>query len=305
MGVPTSITDLSVTASSNSPSGADTVTTGTGPDDYLQALSAIIKEACATIYTASGADTITFNTTPTFAAYEAGMRFRFIAAGDNTGPATLNINSIGAKAITKNGATALASGDIQLGAAVEVVYDGTQFQLGNVGLKAGDIGVTVQAYNAYIATVAASQSEMEAGTESALRSVSPLRVAQAIAALGVGKFKITSFTRDISTASGTQAITGIGFQPDVVLFLYGVSGESPGGFGIDDGTNHYTYANGYEVTAGSFVLSGAASINLFRAVGNSYAGAVTTLGADGFTITWTKTGSPTGTATVRALCIKF
>jgi len=42
------------------------------------------------------------------------------------------------------------------------------------------IGVNVQAYDADIPTVAASQSEMKTGTEAALRSVSPLRVKQAV-----------------------------------------------------------------------------------------------------------------------------
>jgi len=50
-------------------------------------------------------------------------------------------------------------------------------------LHYGQIGVAIQAYDADIPTVAASQAEMEAGTESALRSMSPLRVAQAISAL--------------------------------------------------------------------------------------------------------------------------
>ncbi len=45
------------------------------------------------------------------------------------------------------------------------------------------IGTTVQAYSASIATTSASQAEMEAGTEAALRSMSPLRVAQAITTL--------------------------------------------------------------------------------------------------------------------------
>jgi hypothetical protein len=46
-----------------------------------------------------------------------------------------------------------------------------------------DIGTNVQAYDADIATVAASQLEMQTGTETAVRSMSPLRVAEAIAAL--------------------------------------------------------------------------------------------------------------------------
>jgi hypothetical protein len=44
------------------------------------------------------------------------------------------------------------------------------------------IGTDVQAYDADIPTVSASQAEMEAGTETALRSMSPLRVKQAITA---------------------------------------------------------------------------------------------------------------------------
>lgn len=53
----------------------------------------------------------------------------------------------------------------------------------NLGLV---IGTDVQAFDADIATVAASQAEAEAGTEAALRSFSPLRIAQAIAALETG-----------------------------------------------------------------------------------------------------------------------
>lgn len=45
------------------------------------------------------------------------------------------------------------------------------------------IGTDVQPYDADIPTVSASQAEMEAGTETALRSMSPLRVRQAIIAV--------------------------------------------------------------------------------------------------------------------------
>ena len=53
-------------------------------------------------------------------------------------------------------------------------------------LVSAAIGTTVQAYDADIPTVSASQAEMEAGTEANLRSMSPLRVAQAISALAIG-----------------------------------------------------------------------------------------------------------------------
>ena len=52
-------------------------------------------------------------------------------------------------------------------------------------LKDADIGVSVQAYDVDIPTVAVSQSEAEAGTETAVRSWSPERVKQAIVALTV------------------------------------------------------------------------------------------------------------------------
>jgi len=79
----------------------------------------------------SGADTIAAVAALGMTAYAAGQKFIFVSAGANTGAVTININSIGAKAITKNGTTALAAGDIPSGYVAEVVYDGTQFQLSN------------------------------------------------------------------------------------------------------------------------------------------------------------------------------
>ena len=81
----------------------------------------------------SGTDTITALAAISMTAYVAGQSFRFIAAGANTTTGvTLNINSIGAKNITKNGTTALAVGDIPAGSIVLVTYDGTQFQISNI-----------------------------------------------------------------------------------------------------------------------------------------------------------------------------
>ena len=85
----------------------------------------------------SGTDTITATAPLSMAAYATGQIFYFIAAGSNTGAVTLNINSIGAKDITKNGANALSSGDIVGGTIVTIVYDGTQFQLASNGAAGG------------------------------------------------------------------------------------------------------------------------------------------------------------------------
>ena len=133
MAVPTDITGLSTTAASNSPAGSDSI--GSDLDNFLRIIQAMLKEAGATLYTASGTNTLTFNTTPTFAAYAAGQRFFVKAAAANTDAVTLNINLLGAKNIYKGGASALVAGDIPVANCVFLVeYDGTQFQLLNAAV---------------------------------------------------------------------------------------------------------------------------------------------------------------------------
>lgn len=84
------------------------------------------------VYGADGgtATAYTLTLTPAPSAYAAGQRFVFKAGNTNTGNATLNVNSLGAKNIFKNLA-ALRPGDIQANQIIEVVYDGTQFQIMN------------------------------------------------------------------------------------------------------------------------------------------------------------------------------
>ena len=79
----------------------------------------------------TGNNTIIGSATPALTAYTAGNAFTFVVAGSNTTAVTLNIDGLGAKAITRDGTTALVSGDIVTGEVVLVVYDGTQFQVLN------------------------------------------------------------------------------------------------------------------------------------------------------------------------------
>lgn len=102
----------------------------------------------------SGADTITATANPVPSAYAAGQTFRFVSAGANTGAVTLNIASLGAKSVTKNGTTALSAGDIPSGAVVEVAYDGTRFQLISANVFAGAVINTARATVASAATTA-------------------------------------------------------------------------------------------------------------------------------------------------------
>ncbi len=108
------------------------------------------------------------------------------------------------------------------------------------------IGTDVQAYDADIAIVSASQAEMEAGTEAALRSMSPLRVAQAISALG-SSLKISN----TATASGTAVdFTGIpSTAKRVTVMLNGVSTNGTANLLIQIGDSGGIETTGYVSTS--------------------------------------------------------
>lgn len=76
----------------------------------------------------AGAYAITPSSPP--GSYSLGQIYYFFAANANGGASTLDVNSLGAKAIQKDGA-ALTGGEIGAGDVVWVIYDGTQFQLLN------------------------------------------------------------------------------------------------------------------------------------------------------------------------------
>jgi hypothetical protein len=135
-----------------------------------------------TLSSVSGADTITATATPTPSAYAAGQTFRFVSAGANTGAATLNVSSLGAKAITKNGSTALAAGDIPNGAVIEVTYDGTRFQL----MRTSIAGLAASGANSDITSLAspaigAATATTQAGTDNSTKVATTAQVVAAMA----------------------------------------------------------------------------------------------------------------------------
>ena len=106
-----------------------------------------VQGGAATFITVTGTDTLTGTTSPALAAYATGNQFSFVVANTNTGAVTINVDGIGAKAITRTGTTALVAGDMVAGQAVEIIYDGTRFQLVNgnsfTNVKvSGTLGVT-------------------------------------------------------------------------------------------------------------------------------------------------------------------
>ena len=101
---------------------------------------------------------------------------------------------------------------------------------------------------------------------------------------------------DVSTASGTQSITGAGFTPTSVEATAFLSGGGKGSFGNYDGTSYY--CNSTSPAAGQLVPNASYLISYIDGSGNN-AQATIAFTSDGGTLTWAKTLSPTGTLKMR------
>jgi hypothetical protein len=126
-------------------------------------------------------------------------------------------------------------------------------------------------------------------------------------AVPVQRFKGT-ITRVITDASGSQAITGVGFTPKKLTIVSGAQNFSDGSINYTATSRGDSIAGGSSQCEYVSVPSGSASsgtqaayvdtTNIVRVFSsNNSAGQVatlTSLDSDGFTLNWTKTGLPTG-----------
>lgn len=82
--------------------------------------------------TSAGTSTaFTFSLSPAITGYSVGQVFRWNAHTAVTGAATVNINGLGTKTLQRQG-TALAGNEFKANDIVEMIYDGTQFQITSV-----------------------------------------------------------------------------------------------------------------------------------------------------------------------------
>jgi hypothetical protein len=116
-------------------------------------------------------------------------------------------------------------------------------------------------------------------------------------------YYVVSFTRDMTTASGTQSVTGIGFKPKAANFNSAVNGSNTISYGFDDGTTSESWISVIQGGLPTYYGESGNSIHYDPNGGdaNTYRGKISSMDADGFTITWTKVGSPTGTIRVYGL----
>ena len=100
-------------------------------DDLIRkAILTEIRTQSACFGSAGGtANALTATLVPAPLTLTAGMFVRLLITATNTGAATLNLNGLGVKSIVTPKGTALAAGDLFVGSIVNLVYDGTVFQI--------------------------------------------------------------------------------------------------------------------------------------------------------------------------------
>ena len=151
----------------------------------------------------------------------------------------------------------------------------------------------------FVSNLKAAGSDITTGTNDT-KVVTP----KAIADAGVNtrlKSKIIAISRDMTLASGSVAYTGIGFQPTSMVAIGCINGSMPPlTVGIADSGRNAFSLNQYGASA---IQAVGGLLNITVSPGVYQAAAVASFDADGFTLTWTKAGSPTGTGTAYVLCI--
>jgi hypothetical protein len=110
----------------------------------MKSLEARLRETTSGCTDAGSNDTYACDLAPAISSYVTGSVYRFKANTANTGAATVNFNSLGAKTIKKHsssGLTDLSDNDIVAGDWIYVVYNGTYMQIiGGVGSGGGTWG---------------------------------------------------------------------------------------------------------------------------------------------------------------------
>lgn len=114
------------------------------------------------------------------------------------------------------------------------------------------------------------------------------------------KSKVKTFSRDLTAASGDVAYTGVGFTPTAVIGIGAIQNVFEFVIGIADSAKAASQIEPY--TANTMQETNTRFLDIATSAGNDQGAIVKSYDADGFTLTWTKSGTPTGTAELAVLC---
>jgi hypothetical protein len=254
-GLSTTLTkDGQTTPTANIPMGTFKITgLGAGTSLTDAANLSQLQNSTGTFLTVSGTDTLTGTVSPTVTAYAVGQIFAFVAAATNTGAVTINISSLGAKSITRLGATALIAGDLIINSVAFIVYDGTQFQLLNPNTFTNITFTGNATFAAYTETITASGTVGASATLSivlgtvltaTLTSATPCTFTMPTAT--AGKSFVLLLKQPSSGSATTATFTGVKWNSGGAPTITATVGKLDILAFVSDGTNWYgTATQGY------------------------------------------------------------
>lgn len=251
----------------------------------------------------TGNDSYAITVTPAITAYTTGDIYYFKADVANTLACTLDVNAVGAKNIFIGGA-ATPTGTIAANSVVGVQYDGTQFNIiyvSDIVQTSATAGKVVQRNTTGDVTVNSTPTaSTDAASKAYVDANSPI-------------YRTGNTTKDMSATTTTTIAHGLARSPKMVrIFLNRLqtSNASIGNsfissVGTYDGStqnalytaydgNGSVYASNIDTTHGvhyAFIASGTGADS------DKLVGTIS-VDSTNITITWSKTGSPTGTANI-------
>lgn len=116
------------------------------------------------------------------------------------------------------------------------------------------------------------------------------------------RFKIIAATKDMAAATADVAYTGVGFKPAAVVAIAAINGTVQYAIGMFDASSTSAQIDNSQASANVSVDT--SFLTLWAAAGGAQTGTLKSIDSDGFTMTWTKYLSPTGTVTLKFLCFR-
>jgi hypothetical protein len=286
--------DLSITAASNSPAGSES---SISTDDFHRAIQGILRTT-----NAKGSDIASATTTDIGAATAEFIDVTGTTAITGLGTIAAGIvrtvRFTGALTLTHNGTSLILPGGANITTAANDTAIFRSLGSGNwlcIEYKRQS-GFPVVLGGTAPADISVPDEVYGSGWNGSLEVPTKNAVYDKIEAIQQKAFG--SFTRDITTASGTQVVTGVGFTPTKVNFKMVLSSGAGPNMSIGDDVSSSRNCL-FDSGSGNYSCSNSFSIYSYGAAGaNLYQGLITAFSGDGFTITWTKTGTPTGTITI-------